>query len=429
MRWTGRLLTVGLLTLVGVELLLRALQPPSLQYYRQLKLLHRFDERYLVGLEPNVDLYLKHNAGLWEGRFRTNSLGYRGSAEPDPALPKIVCQGDSLVMGFGVSDEQTFCRLLDGLQLRGKTYQAQNLGVDAFGSAGNAARLQEASERLKNIEIALLFVSPNDFTLPQELRDRGIRSDDENQIEREKNPGLARAFQIQFALTHYLFTLHAASIALEQTRINLQLTFSRMTAVLRDIGLLKSEAPRRGLGRYLIDSFYPPRPSQATPPAASPARAAAPLCPAPAPERFRPCSETAPSAASLEPLPELTQRYYRQMISAAKRDGYALYFVFLPVQLEEMYCIQHGKHSEFSNFVIRARSFVEKEGGRVLDLRPYAGKLCGEPIYGPDGALLRYSIPDDYIIPGDGHLTELGNRWAAAAVRAELERAAANNAL
>ncbi|MBX7057527.1 MAG: lipase [Leptospirales bacterium] len=424
-RQLARIALYLVLAFAGAELLLRFLQPPALNYYRNMKLLHRLSPDYLVGLAPNADIYLKHNSGRWEGRFRTNSLGYRGSAEPVAAMPKIVCQGDSLVMGFGVSDEDAFCSLLDGLTIGGLRYQTQNLGVDAFGSMGNAARLREAAHQLKNLRIALFFVSPNDFTLPQELRDRGILSDDENDEIRLQHPQMDRIFRLQFSLTRYSYVLHAAAIGQQQARINFQLSLSQLQQGLREVGWLPAAAQGPapiGLVRYLQETFAP----TVSPQAAQRTADAIPVvsCPAPIPPRFQ-CLAQAPDPRLLPPLPEITRRAYRQMIADAETGGYRLVFVFLPVQLEELYCTQNGRYSPFSDFILRAELFLRAEGAAIMDLRSYAKELCGETLTTP----ARPSIPEDYIIPGDGHLTVAGNRWAARILRAELQRMAAAHAL
>lgn len=198
-----------------MEVLLRTLQPASLDYYRKLKLLHVYHPEYRVGLEPGASYYLKHNTGLWEGQFTINSLGYRGTAEPD-GRPIVGCLGDSLVMGFGVSDNETFCSLLDGVEWNGASYQTMNLGVDAFGSQGYAGRFAEAVEKLPRLKVVLLFVSPNDFTLPQELLDRGVLPDDVTDAARAQNPEQEAFFRTQFELTRYSATLHAAAVARQQ---------------------------------------------------------------------------------------------------------------------------------------------------------------------------------------------------------------------
>lgn len=63
--------------------------------------------------------------------------------------------GDSLVMGFGVGDPDTFCALLDGLELKGGARQSLNLGVDAYGSSGSYLRLKDIAARLDHVSEVL----------------------------------------------------------------------------------------------------------------------------------------------------------------------------------------------------------------------------------------------------------------------------------
>lgn len=451
-RWGRGLLKLGGLGLaifVGLELSLRLFQPQSLDYYRKLKNLHVYHPEYLVGLEAGADYYLRHNNGLWEGRFQINELGYRGSVTPAPDEMVLGCLGDSLVMGFGVSDEDTFCRRLDGITLGGQRYRSQNLGVDAFGSQGYAGRLDEAiDEKLPNLGTVLLFISPNDFTLPQELRDRGIVPDDETDAVREANPEFKQAFRLQFTLTRYSYALHAASVARHQLRIRRASMQKNMRRELVESGILEyrpeidGEIPAEHLGfrNYLGRSFYrPPEapdcdvdsaagPGESGGPNSNATPVARPVCPTPVPEKVR-CDARPPASQSLEALPEITRVAYERMIASADRAGVRLVVVFLPVQMETLHCELNGKYSRFFNHALRAGKYFREQDIQTIDLRKYIPEMCGAPLLNADGSLWKYSQVEDYIIQGDGHLTVAGNRWAAEALKRELKKMAGANAL
>lgn len=440
-KWVIRFSGLGLAIFVGLEVSLRLFQPSSLDYYRKLKNLHVYHPEYLVGLEPGADYYLRHNNGLWEGRFTINRLGYRGSVEPQPDESVLGCLGDSLVMGFGVSDEETFCRQLDGIELSGQRLRSQNLGVDAFGSQGYAARLDEAVNlTLPNLKTVLLFISPNDFTLPQELRDRGIVSDDETDAVREANQGFRSAFRVQFTLTRYSFALHAASVARHQLRIRRAGLKKNMRRELVESGILPykpeidGSIPDDELGfrNYLRHSFYR---ASAAPECGPPppginesANPSGPVCPQPVPEQVR-CEARAPAAGDLEPLPKITRVAYERMIETSRAAGIRLIVVFLPVQMETLFCEMNGKYSRFFNHALRAGKFFRAQGVQTIDLRSYIPRMCGEQLLNADGSFSRYSRVEDYIIQGDGHLTVAGNRWAARALQRELKQLAGSNAL
>lgn len=452
LKWIGRAALFGLLLFGGLEAALRIFPPSSLDYYRKLKLLHVFHPDYLVGLEPGASYYLKHNNGLWEGQFTINSLGYRGSPELAPEAGESVlgCLGDSLVMGFGVSDGDTFCRMLDGTaDASGVLYRTQNFGVDAFGSHGYAERLKEALEpgRLPGLKTVLLFISPNDFTLPQALRDRGILADDETDALRADNPGFREAFRVQFLLTRYFFSLHAASVARHQLRIRRAGLQQNMRRELVESGLLRYQpeidgeipADQRDSLNYLARSFYrpPPRPACTADniPVAQPAAApgptaqaipAAPQCPQPVPLNVS-CAAREPAVNTLEALPEITRQSYARMIAMSRKAGVRLVVVFLPVQMETLHCEMNGRYSRFFTHALRAGAYFREQGIATIDLRKYIPEMCGSPLLHADGSFRKHSSVEDYIIQGDGHLTVAGNRWAADGLRRELRRLKLSN--
>ncbi|MBL0266329.1 MAG: hypothetical protein IPQ05_21310 [Leptospiraceae bacterium] len=96
------------------EGLLWIVRPSALEFYRIQKTYHALEPNYLIDLEPNVNVHVKHFQKFFEMDFTTNEYGFRGSPNVNNALPQIVCIGDSVTMGFGVSDKETFCNKLNG---------------------------------------------------------------------------------------------------------------------------------------------------------------------------------------------------------------------------------------------------------------------------------------------------------------------------
>ncbi|MCB1305540.1 MAG: lipase, partial [Leptospiraceae bacterium] len=137
------------------------------------------------------------------------------------------CLGDSLVMGFGVSDDQTFCSRLGRESQDGafdQKYQFMNIGVDAFGSMGSALRMEDMVPRLKNVSAVLFVISPNDFTMPPELAERGMEPDDVIDARRMNDEAYKLSFHIQFELTRYSYALQAAKLAYENLLIKRSIT-------------------------------------------------------------------------------------------------------------------------------------------------------------------------------------------------------------
>ncbi|PJZ76143.1 LA_2490 family SGNH/GDSL-type esterase [Leptospira neocaledonica] len=416
-----------ILIFLGTEAGLVLLRSPSLQYYRDLKLIHSFHPDYYVALEPGQSKYVSHFAGKWEGQFSINSLGLRGKEEPIPGKPKLLCLGDSLVMGFGVGDSDTFCQLLDGIQLKGEARQALNLGVDAYGSRGSYFRLKDISSKLDNVKEVLFFISPNDFDMPEALAKKGILPDDQTDAIREKDPNYARNFKLQFILTRISYTLQSLKLAYEQIQVTFAVTKLSVCKELDSVGLYRcrrldgdevSAEPKKPSGNlvsYFESSFFrtvkrPNCDTDITPTSA----VFGAMCPETVPSHVS-CVDSAPSFETLPALPELTQEYYQKMIDLAKERGFKLVPVILPIQIEEIYCYNNGKYHPLENYATRASTFFEKRGVKVLRFKKETASMCGFDQNGKKFGIL------DHYIPEDGHFTKRGNIWAADSLKTKLK--------
>jgi len=402
-------MTVLLVAAISLELGLRLVANPNLEYYRRIKLLHSFHPEYYVGLMPGMEQTITHYNKTWSGTFRINSLGYRGP-QVDRHRPHLACVGDSLVMGFGVSDHETFCHHLNNLEHGGHTLQAVNLGVDAFGTVGNYQRLKEATAHL-NLKTALYFVSPNDFTLPETLKAQGILPDDEVSVLRDKDPSFRKLFHLQFEVTRISYLLNVLVLSLEQLKIRTLLTRQAFLAEWQRA--VPPDRPLSGHVEYIRSAFYRPRPAPDCDP-----RPAVPFsCPETTPPGIS-CEPGLPKPESLEPLPDITAQTFQKLIDLSKEKQFELIVVFLPIEVETHHCTSSNQYSPFYNFALRAGRFFEDRGIRTLDLREYSNYMCG--------FIDESSIPPrrlqikDFFIPGDGHLTVAGNVWAARAIKSKL---------
>lgn len=409
-KWKGSLIRITggiIIVLVVAEVLLRVLQVPALQFFWNQKALHAYHPVYNVALEPNVRVYLKHNLGLWEGEFSTNSLGHRGSPEPDPSGKNLVCLGDSIVMGFGVSDGDTFCHRLDGLQVNGETLRAINLGVDAFGSRGVSERLLEASGQF-DFRFALFILSPNDFVVPDEMAARGALPDDVLDEMRLEDPDYRKKFKLQFQLTKMSYLLLASRLAFEQLKIKMALTETDVKSEVDSMGLLEGSPAK--MGEYIKGSFY-----RGGEDCDSPQKVAAStgsICSnAILPDD---CEDQVPDPTDLEELPPAARKAYDRMVEDSHKRGYTLYGVMLPQQTEVLRCGAGGRHHRYFNYALRAAAYLKKKGARVLDLRPALQGICAGEKPGLD--------PAKMLIPGDGHFTAEGNRWVSRALQTAIQK-------
>ncbi len=400
-------LSIAVAIVIGIEFILRFLNPTSLQYYRDVKLLHAYHPDYGVTLASNESRYVKHYAGLWEGRFTTNSLGLRGTEEPLPEIPKLFCLGDSMVMGFGVSDQDTFCSLLNQIQLDGETHQALNLGVDAYGSLGDAKRLEDISNKISNVKEVLFFISPNDFAMPEVLRNQGILPDDELDALHENDERWKKNFRIQFEATRISFFLQALKLAYEQTLV----IYAQNKLAYKNEMLSAIHSPFQ----YLYDSFFQLSPKNNCKPKVADTNFS---CPEPIPTEQFSCVDSPPDPNSLPDLTPTTIGAYERMIALSKKHNFKLRPVVIPVQVEEIYCFLNGKYHPLGNYAIRAKKFWDKKGIKLVDLTPHTKKMCGKSENLNNGS--DFHRIRDYFIPGDGHLTKLGNKWVADALMEEL---------
>ena len=103
----------------------------------------------------NAPYGIRKNIGNVRGRIVTpeyrhkvssNSQGFRGTLEY--AIPKaagvfrVIALGDSVVNGYGVEDEQTFCALLAKKLAAKRPSEVLNLGVPGFSTAEELIQLQ-----------------------------------------------------------------------------------------------------------------------------------------------------------------------------------------------------------------------------------------------------------------------------------------------
>ncbi|NLN60231.1 MAG: hypothetical protein GX147_05925 [Deltaproteobacteria bacterium] len=128
------------LVLFLAELTVRILSPQ----YR----VPRFVESAPWGIRKNIS-HVKaiHQSPEYAYQYNTNSAGFRGTDEysikrPDGVI-RIMVQGDSVTLGHGVQDEETYPALLQK-RLREKEIHAEviNMGVSGFGTAEELIQFQ-----------------------------------------------------------------------------------------------------------------------------------------------------------------------------------------------------------------------------------------------------------------------------------------------
>ena len=373
---------IFLLTILFLEVFLRILKPTALQYYWVQRQIHSFDPDYFVDLEPNQKVNIKHFLGIFNINFTTNERGYRATREVNNSFPQIICIGDSITMGFGVNDEDTFCNKLDLYKdSKENIYQSINLAVDAYGPSAIALKLKK---HLPNLNPKLLYYFPS-------------TGDDVDEIsfhEKKQNPSLQRAFKIQFLLTKYSYLFLALKVTQEQMQFRFMEAFVYPFIRAKNLYLCmtaqkpKDECPisswKEILNDLYSDFFRPPVKN----PNAYPNF--------PASECEEPQEEFV--------APESAYKAIQEIIDLSKELNLKLVMILLPIDIETAYCSQKGKIHRYYGYLKTMKKFLDKKKIDYIDMNlpQYTLQMVDET-----GQL----NPRPYYIIGDGHYTRLGNDW------------------
>ena len=141
-KWLARTLLLGVsLGIVALicEITVRLVCAPYI--------MPRFVENAPYGIRrplPNVRGFLV--TPQYRHRMSTNSKGFRGTREyalpKPPGVFRMVVLGDSVVNGYGVEDDETFCAVLERKLSKLRQTEVLNLGVPGFGNAEELIQLE-----------------------------------------------------------------------------------------------------------------------------------------------------------------------------------------------------------------------------------------------------------------------------------------------
>jgi GDSL-like Lipase/Acylhydrolase family len=126
--WTILVVSTFVVTIVGLELLVRALNPQAYIYPR-----YQYSERLSQALLPSTKM-VAALPGEWRFVYTTSEYGFRAptmAVSNHYDLPNVVVLGDSYSFGNGVDDGEEYPAVLAGL-LRGRA-NVVNLGVPGYG--------------------------------------------------------------------------------------------------------------------------------------------------------------------------------------------------------------------------------------------------------------------------------------------------------
>ena len=363
---------------VLTELVLRIIRPSGLDFYRKQKQIHRFDETYFIDLEENAKEHIRHFLGHYEMNFSTNERGFRATATIDRNKKQIGCIGDSVVMGFGVNDEETFCYMLNG-DYNSSSFQAVNMGVDAYGPAAIAEKLKR---HIPGLNLKLLYYFPT----------AGDDIDNEMYYKRKHNALDYYLFKIQFLLTKYSYAMLGLKITQEQIKYRVLETFLfPLEKMQRTISCSKQTNSRQCQDVYSWswNSFF----ADFTLPQQAPANQAPVFA-------DNECSE------QLQPYPVSKQMMadIESIVNISRSGNIKLVFVLAPTDIETAWCSQRGNSHRFFSYLETLEKYLIEKKLPYINLNQYTRQMQDE-----NGRL----NPRPYYIIGDGHYTSLGNKWVA----------------
>lgn len=142
-------------SLLIVEIAIRIFYPQSI--------LPRFVENAPWGIRkilPNVNAI--HKTPEYSYRYRTNSQGFRGTKEYEFVPPdncfRVVVQGDSVTLGHGVKDNETYsCILEEMLRKDGIKAEVINMAISGFGTAEELIQFHEVAKKYRPDLVILGF--------------------------------------------------------------------------------------------------------------------------------------------------------------------------------------------------------------------------------------------------------------------------------
>jgi hypothetical protein len=379
-----RIIILLILSVGCIEIYLRVVQPAATQYYWIQKTYHAFDPSYYVDLEPNVSVRVNHFTDFFTMKFSTNEMGFRATRKIDNSVPQVACIGDSITMGFGVDDEDTFCKKLDGISnSRGEKYTAINMAVDAYGPGAIALKLKKFLPQL-NVKVLFYFASPGD---------------DIDEIEfNAKKTDLKKftMFKYQFLLTKHSYFLMASKLAMEQFRYRFIETFIwPLEKLKRTVACYQSGSSLYECGdvyfAWTIKGFFKEFVVSKPTPLAL-------LKTEPIELPMSECKD-APDPFIIPPF---LKQSIDSIIETAKQNNAKLVIAITPIDLETAYCGQKGKFHKYYEYPLALKKYLQEKQIDYFDMFDYVKEMKDEK--GRD------NIRPFYIY-GDGHYTKLGHEW------------------
>lgn len=148
---------LGIVLLSG-EIYFRLFRPQSI--------VPRYVENSHYGVRKNIaNVRGEMITPMYRHKFSTNSQGFRGIREYSLEKPsdtyRIIVLGDSIALGHGVEDNETFSAILEKRLARKQSAEVINMGVSGFGTAEELIQLKNLGLKYEP-DLVVLAYYPND---------------------------------------------------------------------------------------------------------------------------------------------------------------------------------------------------------------------------------------------------------------------------
>ena len=371
-----KLIQICFFSFIFLEFFLYLFKPSALEFYRIQKTYHKLDNEYFVDLEPNVNVKVKHFLNTFEMKFNTNQNGYRGLEEVDNSKEQIICIGDSVAMGFGVNDEETFCNKLNHFKnSTGKEFQVLNLSVDAYGPSAIYLKLKK---NLPNLNAKILYYFPSN----------GDNIDEEEFYKRKNDPLKNLFFKIQFQLSKYSYSFLAFKIFQENLiyRFNETFiwTFKKMKRTLNCTDKDSKDCDNIYTWEYnLKEDFLIQKKKDPN-----------------EPPQFKKdeCSQNEVEFI----IPDSMLNELEKINNLSTQFNLKLVYFLAPIDLETAYCSQMKLHHKYYAYLSSLKKILIQKKIDFVDMNEFTTSMLDENN--------RYNVRP-YYIRGDGHYTAKGNDW------------------
>ena len=166
--------------------------------------------------------------------IRTNSRGFRSpeiAEKAEPGVARIAFVGDSITLGWGVAEHETFARqIVDALVNSGHKVEAFNLGVGNYNTSQELALFRDVGAGLKPDIIVLCYFINDAEPMPQ------YSSDD--WLSEHSAAWVVFRYRVRFAAAHSSANLPTGSTTIARST-------SPMRPAGRGPGMPSPASPRR----------------------------------------------------------------------------------------------------------------------------------------------------------------------------------------